>query len=284
MKTHRYYSLLLAYLLCAVLSGAESVDAAKYQSPYSIKFSYPLNELIGDIINGKRGDPKEQSSIPFEDWYSNDTLKRYTSWGAPAKRFPPPDNIEGKSADWKRERVLATALHYRGVSYQHHHIPEWNPPAGWPWKEVGHGRNDKGVDCSNFTSFVYNIAHGIRPSSDCSKQAELTQAPGPGVGHTTKLTRIEKPTTVAECKKVLKTGDLLFIRHAKDDEVSHVIMWVGAIGVAAKDVPLIIDSTGNNHKDSAGVTIPDGVQLRPFSENGWYFQRLSHILRFIADE
>ena len=63
-----------------------------------------------------------------------------------------------------------------------------------------------------------------------------------------------------------------------------MIIWVGAIGVAVKNIPLIIDSTGNNHTDSAGMTIPDGVQLRPFTEKGWYFQRLSHILRFIADE
>ena len=34
----------------------------------------------------------------------------------------------------RRQRVIAVALRYRGYGYQHHHIPDWDPPPEWPWK------------------------------------------------------------------------------------------------------------------------------------------------------
>lgn len=291
LKTPQRFLFVCAFALCVSLRGADAqpapaaeVKAAEYVSPYKVRFTHSLSELIGDVIEGRRGDPKEESSVPFSEWYSPEVLKRYHAWGAPAKHFPAPENIESKSADWKRERVLAVALHYTGISYQHHHIPNWNPPADWPWKKVGRGRNEKGIDCSNFSAFVYNLALGIKPTSDIQKQAALTSAPGPGVGAKTKLTRIEKPATYAECANAFKTGDLLFIRKADGEEISHVVIWVGAIGVAKRDVPLIIDSTGSGHKDSNGAEIPDGVHLRAFREKSWYHQSLSHVLRIIHDE
>jgi hypothetical protein len=47
--------------------------------------------------------------------------------------------------------------------------------------------------------------------------------------------------------------------------------------------PLILDSTGDSHKDRNGESIPDGVNLRPFAEKGWYFQSLSHAHRVIGE-
>ena len=248
-----------------------------YSSPYPVKFRHSEKELLKDLLDSGRGDPKRQSKIPFDDWASDATRRKFGAWGPPLKAHEPPAGIDDRSADWKRERVLALGLRYRGLSYQHHHLPDWEPPIGWPWLEVAHGRNAKGIDCSNFATFVYDVALGIRFTSAIVPQSEATEAVCGG--KKMKLERIEKPATVAACAKEFKTGDLLFIKN-KDGEVSHVVLWVGGIG---GDAPLVLDSTGAGHRDSRGDAIPDGVHLRPFRATAWYFKSLSHVHRIIAD-
>ncbi len=248
-----------------------------YSSPYSVKLRCSEKELLKDIVGGERGDTKLQSKLPFDEWASDSTRKKYGAWGPPLKAHEPPVGIADKSAEWKRERILALGLRYRGISYQHHHLPDWEPPTGWPWKDVGHGSNAKGIDCSNFTTFVYDVGLGIRFTSAVVEQSEATEAVC--AGKKVKIERIEKPESFEACAKTLKTGDLLFIEN-KDGKVSHVVLWVGGPGGEA---PLVLDSTGTGHKDSRGAAIPDGVNLRPFAETGWYFKSLAHVHRIIAD-
>lgn len=259
-----------------VLTGvAHGDEPAGYRSPYSVAFTVPERELLGDILDGSRGAARDLSTVPLDDWYSPSTRKRWGAWGPPAKSLPAPDGLDKRSADWQRERVIAVALRYRGYSYQHHHLPDWDPPADWPWKDVDHGRNAKGVDCSNFTAFVYNLALGLKPNSDVKKQAEETELPGQR-----SVQRIEKPQAYADFAKALQTGDLLFVKNDKG-EVSHVVLWVGPIGRSPDGVPLVLDSTSTGHKDSNGAVIPDGVNLRPFRESSWYHRSASHVLRLI---
>jgi cell wall-associated NlpC family hydrolase len=273
---------LVLFTLLPILTAAEPREG-EYRSPYSVKFSFPVEELIGDLERGPRGDAREESSLPFREWNSPRSRKDYGSWGPPARHYPAVPGMERKSAEWKRERVIATALRYQGYGYQHHHIPDWHPPADWPWQQVASGHNGKGVDCSNFTSFVYNQAFGIKPSSAIKKQAEQEEVAGPGEGQATRVEVIRKPETYAETTKVLKTGDLLYIRN-RSGELAHVILWVGPIGQSPKDTPLIIDSHGEGVKDSNGTDIPHGIHLRPFRENSWYFHSMSHAHRIIRGE
>ncbi len=266
------------YTITAILVGIPALrgdEAKPYTSPYAVEFQHSNRELLKDLLIEERGDPKKQSKIPADDWASDAVRKKYGAWGPPLKTFGVPEILDGRSAAWKRERVLAFALRYCGYSYQHHHLPDWEPPADWPWKEVGHGKNAKGIDCSNFTTFVYAVALGVHFSSAILEQSEATEAT---VGcEKSKLIRIEKPKAFADCAKTFRTGDLLFIKN-KQGKVSHVVLWVGPIG---GDAPLILDSTDSGHKDSRGTAIPDGVNLRPFAEAGWYLQSLSHALRVI---
>ena len=44
------------------------------------------------------------------------------------------------------------------------------------------GVNGKGVDCSNFTAFIYNLALGIKMTGDVQDQANQLDIPGPGSG------------------------------------------------------------------------------------------------------
>lgn len=148
----------------------------------------------------------------------------------------------------------------------------------WPSKEIASGHNGKGVDCSNFSSFVYNLGFGIKLNSDIRKQADRLAMSGPSAGQTLKAEKIKLPDAYLDFERTLRTGDLVFIRNQKG-EISHVVIWVGSIGKSPKNTPLIIDSHGQGVKDSEGVAIPDGVQLRPFREKSWYFRNASHAHR-----
>lgn len=283
---------LLGLMALGVLSNlvsmvdAEAPEKGKrtaYHSPYTVKFHYPLHELIGDLEDGRRGDPHHESSVPFSEWYSRHVRERYGAWGPPARHYPAPEVLARRSIEWQRERVIAVGLRFQGYGYQHHHLPDWNPPADWPWKEVRSGHNGKGVDCSNFTAFVYNLGLGLKPSGAVKEQAEHREIPGSGERHTRRAERISKPESYAELVRKLRTGDLLFIRN-KQGEIAHVVLWVGAIGQSPDKAPLILDSHGEGVKDSNGEPIPPGIHLRPFREHSWYYQSASHALRVLREE
>ena len=165
------------------LSGAKDDNkAAKndYHTPYTVKFTFPLTDLVGDLEHGPRGDHRLEASVPFAEWYTRHVRQEYGSWGPPARHYPAPEGLARRSIEWQRERVIAVALRFRGYGYQHHHVPDWGSPAGWPWKEVRSGHNGKGVDCSNFTAFAYNLGLGLKPSGAVKEQAEHREISGHG--------------------------------------------------------------------------------------------------------
>jgi hypothetical protein len=87
---------------------------------------------------------------------------------------------------------------------------------------------------------------------------------------------------------VLKPGDLLFVRGEKTEKVTHVVLWIGALGAmidgSTPDHPLVLDSHGGGAKDQLGQEIPEGVYLRPVRPKYWYYRRASHALRIIPDD
>ena len=274
--------LIVLLLWSAPLLAVEPSTPTEYRSPYALQLTHSQDELIGDILNGERGKAETLGQTEYPDWYSPATKAKLGAWGPRFKWLAPPTIIAGKSAEWQRERVLAIAARYRGYSYQHHHLPDWDPPADWPWIEVKSGHNGKGIDCSNFTGLVYNLALGVRFSTAINKQAteqSFTVSLDPPVKRPVQV--IEKPE-YDDCLKTLKPADLLFIAN-DEDRLAHVVLWVGELGKSSKGGPLILDSTGTGHKDEQGQAIPDGVQLRPFTASGWYFRKLKHIHRIIRD-
>jgi len=153
----------------------EAADAkphdGPYKSPYRLALKAPLQQLLFDL-NEPRGSAAEQSSLPVHQWYGPQVRREYGSWGAPARMFDCPPQVGDRPAEWKRERLVAAAARFIGYEYQHHHIPDWSPPAGWPWQHCCAGHNGKGVDCSNFSGWNYNWALGIHLNTDIHKQAE----------------------------------------------------------------------------------------------------------------
>jgi len=265
----------------------EAADAkphdGPYQSPYRLHFKAPLQQLLFDA-DGPRGSPAAQSSLPVQEWYAPAVRRQYGSWGAPARMFDCPPQVLEKPVEWRRERVVAAAARFIGYEYQHHHIPDWNPPHGWPWQHCCAGRNGKGVDCSNFSGWNYNWALGIHLNTDIHKQAERTTVRSArGELHARVIRRpAGKPSEwydalVAE----LRPGDLLYIANKSRSHVTHVIMWVGECGISPDGVPLVIDSTGGRIKDSNGHAIPCGIHLRPFKRGSWYHGSFEHAHRWV---
>jgi cell wall-associated NlpC family hydrolase len=182
-------------------------------------------------------DSLPESEVPFSEWY----MQRYaTNWGPAATTYPEVSVPAGCASDiWMRARVVQTALKYIGLPYRHHHIPAWDPPASLRENE-GPG---PGLDCSNFTSWVYNYGLGMRFVSDVDDQAAGPSAPG----------------RILESGEQLEPGDILFIWDSPRTRVSHAVIYL--------DPEHIIDSVGA------------GVAIRSFSS--WYRSRFSHARRVI---
>jgi cell wall-associated NlpC family hydrolase len=248
---------------------------------YELKYTYSLQDLVGDLLHGERGDPERESDIPHREWYSHETRRRFEAWGPEQRRYEPLADLADRPLSWKRQRVIATAARFIGYEYQHHHIPDWNPPADWPWKECCAGRNGRGVDCSNFTSFVYKQGFGIKMNAAIEHQSELHSALE-GHEHAA-IRKIELPDDFSRRAEVLRTGDLVYIRGREDGPVTHVVIWVGSIGLAPSGVLLVIDSHGGDVEDDWGRKIPCGIHLRPFRENSWYDRCASHAHRIFGE-
>jgi hypothetical protein len=276
--------LLLGLALLAPSLGAQTRPAATpaYESPYHVKFTWTDEELVPDLLRGPRADGKDHANVPFSEWYDRSNQRRWGYWGPGMKHFPAPALASGKSPRWLRERVLATGLRYVGYGYEHHHVPDWDPPDDWPLPPGLEGPSGKGLDCSNFTGFVYNLALGLLPNTDIGQQALMTEVKGPGPGRSTRVQRIELPKDFDDYPRTLRTADLLFIKNNRG-RVSHVVLWVGSVGRSPKDHPLVLDSTGGAHRDASGEAIPDGIHLRPFTPRSWYFNNASHAIRLIPD-
>lgn len=255
--------------------------ARSYRSPYTVAFTHPLAQLVGDFDRTERGDFRLEAEVPFSHWYTRHTLERWHAWGPSPRTYPPLPGAEAWPVERKRERVIAAALRFVGYGYQHHHIPDWDPPSEWPWKPTCAGANGKGVDCSNFTGFVYNLGFGLRMSTEVEHQSAERWARGPGPSQTL-LHHVALPDSYQQRINALRTGDLLYIKN-RGGNISHVVLWVGAIGRSPDSVPLIIDSHGDGVRDSNGDTIPCGIQLRPFRKDSWYNQSASHAHRVFRD-
>ena len=249
---------------------------ASYTSPYRLAYQNSIAALDAGFDTAPWNNPHDQARVPYRSWY---TRSRHPSpWGPAARQYPSAP-AEGKDRTWLQERVIRAASLHIGLLYQHHHIPAWDPPAGWPWLHVAAGHNSPGLDCSNFSSFNYNYGLGIKLPTGITRQASQTELPGPG-GRGRIRAQVLAPKGYDAIVAALEPADLLYIRN-KQGKIAHVIMWLGRVGVDPNGTPLIIDSTGSGHKDSNGQPIPIGVYIRPFNRNGWYANDFAHAHRLV---
>jgi len=282
---------------CSVLLGASFADdsQAAYTSPYTVTFTCNNSSLTYDFASSPRNDTHLESSLDYSQWYDSGSAY-YTdharSWGPQSAQYPavtvPSSNRGCDEITWKRERLIAVAKQYIGYTYQHHHIPDFDPyPVHNDWPDSNPAvlaeHPVAGIDCSNFSSWNYNFGHGINLNGDVVNQSQTTTTiPGPGGSGSMTATVIGQGMDFATLCNTLVTGDLLYIRSGTGQPISHVIMWVGAIGSGPD--PLVIDSHDNSPivYDSSNVAIPPGVHLRPFREGGYYFTQFDHAFRILT--
>jgi cell wall-associated NlpC family hydrolase len=140
------------------------------------------------------------------------------------------------------------------------------------------------MDCSDFTSWLYNYGLGIKLNTGIRQQANAISL-GDGDDDVIPIEKIYNDNANYDSLvSKLVAGDLLFIQHKNDVKVSHVIMWVGKHGQSSNNTPVVIDCTGPDHTDSNGNQIPIGVQLRPFTKDSWYYKSFSHANRVIPSQ
>lgn len=132
------------------------------------------------------------------------------SWGPPKILFQNIYLPENEKAEW----LIMIAKYFVGVPYKSRRNPRI------------------GIDCSTFTSFIYNYALGIQMGAGVIRQASLMK------------------TRIYDFRK-LKKGDLLFFKRPYK-ELYHVAIYI--------DENTLIDSTSNRKTG--------GVNVRSFS--GWY--------------
>ncbi len=231
----RVFLLLLALVVGWISPGGEVAQAKSTAYEAS---------LLQDLAEREN---LPQTDVPKHLWYSE---KEMEGWGPMSREYPGVERLLDSlppgtdKVQWKRDRIIAVAKHYIGLPYRHHHIPGWSP-------ERGSKLNPKagpGLDCSNFTAWVYNFAFGISLHGDVELQAQMKARPGYTLPHGVR--QIEKG-------QGFLPGDLLYIMDESKKRIVHVVLYI--------DEEHIIDSTGTH------------VDVRHFS--GWYRERLSHGVR-----
>jgi cell wall-associated NlpC family hydrolase len=282
----------------ATLPALHPADVAPdYRSPYSVRFTVPADERLPGFDQPPWSDPGAQACIPAELWYARSTRSRWGSWGPPARRYPVPAvRFRGRVA---RERVLSVAAALIGLDYQHHHVPGWSPPVGWPHEPVRSGLRGPGLDCSNFTSFVYSYALGLdlptgvvaqsefdgrnprSPTDPARASSVLRRIALAGAGSSRRLsviTATDHDAFVAE----LQPADILYIR-SDAGVVSHAVLWLGDCGVGPTATPLVLDAGSSGRVDVHRAEIPAGVRIRPYRPTGWYARNTVFAHRIVPD-
>jgi len=232
--------------------------AAADPDAYEYAFTCNRSSLTADFAER---DALPHTEVDPADWYVQRNGRHSNGgWGPAAVVMPPigvPTDAGCDEGTWKRERIVATAMHYlnapgnpQGLQYRHHHIPDWDPPTstapaavenaddadGQAPEAWGPGR---GLDCSNFTAWVYNYGLGIKFGGDVGKQYVGTAGP---MGQ---WIPVQGP---------FEAGDLVYLHpNGNTDRASHVVVFV--------DDEHVIDSRLN----AQGVA---GVQVR--DRTGWY--------------
>lgn len=263
---------------------AEKLEYKVYASPYDI------SAVIGDAslsADFEKREAQVQTKPARENWYEPEKYRDGVKWGPNPKQLGAPALPENASAQWKRNRVIAAAYRYLNTQYQHHHLPMWDPPQDWPYTKTRLGHQSRGVDCSNFTGWAYNLALGIDIDRAVAKQAKMLYVKQPQ-GISSQVMTVAERTDGLEFTDLVskfKTGDLIFAAEAKTnpDKAAHVVLWIGQ-DTASGDY-LVIDSHDQtaNSVDAAGGNIPSGVQVRAYRESSWYNTNFVRALRIIAD-
>lgn len=148
-------------------------------------------------------------------------------WGPAAAAYPKVQAPEGVDAEkWMRDRIIAVAKRYEAEKLK------YKTNDGTALGKRGHfPARGHGLDCSNFSSWVYNYGLGIQFSTGVDEQMNpqnyrVTMGP---------LVKDRQP----------QPGDLLYFKPPAGSNVAHVVIFMGKDN-RGRDI--VIDSTsGRRH-------------------------------------
>jgi len=273
-----------------------------YQSPYALNLPATAQQL-GLLTN-----PADWGPTSYD-------RKSTDAYGPSINQYKVDPSVAQLSGLEQAQRLFAMAQLLLGQTmYQHHHdpaflgIPELPPYPSFVFDPNDNMRQTPGLDCTDFTSFVYNFALGIEMNSATNTQANLKTVTQHFTDGTTRTLSTNSTPIPAEHQtqefynaliQTLQPGDLLYISgtgpgQATSTKAAHGIIFLGfanqpgslVTSTSPNDLgtPLIMDCTGQEHTDANGVQVPNGVHIRPFAfqgANSWYFDDLLMFSRII---
>lgn len=223
------------------------------------------------------------------------------------------------SSVFQRQRLLQAVSQLIGTPYQHLHLPDFNPWANgyqtqdsggtdpvWPWSPVSdtstihttqgtpltniyqqdYGTGTAGIDCTDTSAYIYNLALGIQLNSGTSTQVTFSSGTQPEVGNSPLATILDAdgslitPTFIkspnygtavinapgsleASVFPFLEPGDLLYISGDPGSAISHVVIWLGEYGTNADGSPSTVPLVISSHDNTPAIFDVWGSQLAP---------------------
>jgi len=229
-----------------------------------------------------------------------------------------PSGVDQKT--YSQERLLYVADSLIGTIYQHTHLPEFDQNlvtnGSYHWNAVttnttvftskfidtgvvnpylaSYGVPTPGIDCTDFTALIYNLALGVQLGSGVGNQIQFSSGTNPTTSNYPISTIIANdgktfvqakfitnsnygqslpntPSTMSNVIAQLQPGDLLYMS-GEGGSIAHVVVWLGIYGTytngsVVTDVPLVISSHDNTpavfdtiNVDSNGIPIPTNGQ------------------------
>lgn len=326
----------------SVIAANTTPPMADWYSPTTSYAGYPYGPLNPQLYSsGLIASPGDALALQFDRGHP---VLNVTMNAIPAGVDP---------TTWQRQRVMAAAniLLQAGTHYQHLHMPNFDPAkvtsgTGFHWIPVStnatlqsswqlsqgvsgttpnpyaaaYGKPQPGIDCTDFSAYVYSLALGVQMHSGTPDQIEFVGgkiAPGAtatatvldttgtpitpqffyrpnfGVGGTNASGSLD--TLVSQ----FQPGDLLYMGNPTDG-ILHVVMWLGQTGTdsAGNTFPLVISSHDNtpaifdtlaldaqgypSDGNVAGHLPPPGVHILPFADSNWFYQDFQVAMRVIS--
>lgn len=269
----------------AVVSNSDPLPADWYTHNYGTESYGPLNPQL--FSSASAADPAAVQNLRYDR-------------GGPV--FNTPLNAVPGGVDptvWQQQRLLSVASQLIGTHYQHLHLPTFNPSlvtgSTFNWSPVSgnellqttqdlrrnfqgteinpykahYNSPQAGIDCTDFSAYVYNVALGVQLHSGTATQIEFTSGTGPAtnnqptalalnasgdlltptffLGPNYGTTHFNTAGSLDGVINNLQAGDLLYMIGSSN--IAHVVMWLGEYGTMAdgspSPVPLVISSHDN---------------------------------------
>ncbi|KAL0488401.1 hypothetical protein AKO1_015557 [Acrasis kona] len=258
---------------------------------------HPPNNISYVVTGGKSGAWSSAcEASTTADFAYRDSLPEYeqnctpvNTWGPQAYEYPRASIKEQcDNTRWQQTRVLRVIekIIAKEYNYCHHHAPKWTPP------DTPEFRNSKicsppeksrkknfwnGIDCTHFTSLVYNYAFGAHLNTATPMQAcGVDFAPGKSL--TINVNKTEE----------FEIGDILFIGGNSASNpltITHAVIWTGIVAVKGNGtfgIDTLINNLAPNQRKAAQKYVDEhggpiyviadshynGPNYRPFA--GWY--------------